>query len=79
MKNLVLRGLLGKFGLKLVFEADKFNLTKGGLYVGSGYLYKSMFKFNIINNVSSSDYIVAHFLLMFLIVIYYHQVYGIII
>ena len=79
MKNLVLRGLLGKFGLKLVFEADKFNLTKGGLYVGSGYLYESMFKFNIINNVSSSDYIVAHFLLMFLIVIYYHQVYGIII
>lgn len=79
MKNLMLRGLLNKFGFKLVFDADRCTLTKYGLYVGVGYLHESMFKLNIINNVSSFVYIVAHYLLMFLIEIYYHQLYGIII
>ena len=35
-KNLVSSGLLNKFGFKLVFEADKFVLSKGGLFVGKG-------------------------------------------
>lgn len=79
MKNLMLRGLLNKFVFKLVFDADRCTLTKYVLYVGVGYLHESMFKLNIINNVSSFVYIVAHYLLMFLIEIYYHQLYGIII
>ena len=43
-KNLVSGGLLNKFGFKLVFEADKFVLSKGGLFVGKGYLCDGMFK-----------------------------------
>ena len=35
-KNLVSGSLLNKFGFKLVFEADKFILSKGGIFVGKG-------------------------------------------
>ncbi|KAG8500112.1 hypothetical protein CXB51_004144 [Gossypium anomalum] len=35
-KNLVSESLLNKFGFKLVFEADKFILSKGGIFVGKG-------------------------------------------
>ncbi|KAK9089610.1 hypothetical protein Scep_028692 [Stephania cephalantha] len=35
-KNLVSGPLLNKKGFKLVFESDKFVLTKGGMYVGKG-------------------------------------------
>ncbi|CAH9085726.1 unnamed protein product, partial [Cuscuta epithymum] len=38
-KNLVSVALLNKHGFKLVFEGDKFVLTKGGVFVGKGYLY----------------------------------------
>ncbi|XP_050378406.1 uncharacterized protein LOC126795654 [Argentina anserina] len=37
-KNLVSGPVLSNKGFKLVFESDKFVLTKGGLYVGKGYL-----------------------------------------
>ena len=33
-KNLVFGTLLNKNGFKLVFESNKFTLTKGGMYVG---------------------------------------------
>ncbi|CAL2270393.1 unnamed protein product [Prunus armeniaca] len=33
-KNLVSRALLSKNGFRLVFEVDKFVLTKNGMYVG---------------------------------------------
>ncbi|XXG85520.1 hypothetical protein AAC387_Pa11g0582 [Persea americana] len=36
-KNLVSDLLLSKKGFKLVFESDKFVLTKSGMYVGKGY------------------------------------------
>lgn len=36
-KNLVYGGLLSKHGFKLVFESDKFVLTKNGMSVGKGY------------------------------------------
>lgn len=71
--------LFNKFHFKLKFEANKFILTKNGLYMVSGNLNKSMFKLDINNNTSRLDYILAPFLLMFLLVIYYHQVYCIII
>lgn len=33
-------------------------LSKGGVFVGKGYLYQGMFKFNISNNKYASAYIV---------------------
>ena len=47
-KNLVSGSLLNKFGFKLVFEADKFILSKGGMFVGKGYACEGMFKMNVI-------------------------------
>ncbi|CAL8118819.1 unnamed protein product [Prunus armeniaca] len=46
-KNLVSRSLLSKNGFKLVFESDKFVLTKNGMYVGKGYLTDGLFKMNL--------------------------------
>ena len=59
-KNLVSGGLLNKFGFKLVFEADKFVLSKGGLFVGKGYLCDGMFKLNVDfnKNIDISVYMV---------------------
>ncbi|PON81118.1 Zinc finger, CCHC-type [Trema orientale] len=36
-KNLVSGSLLNKHGFRMVFESDKFVLTKNGLFVGKGY------------------------------------------
>ncbi|GKD80821.1 hypothetical protein Tco_1347660, partial [Tanacetum coccineum] len=36
-KNLVSGWLLNKFGFRLVFESDKFVLSKNQMYVGRGY------------------------------------------
>ncbi|CAL8121323.1 unnamed protein product [Prunus armeniaca] len=49
-KNLVSGPILSKKGFKLVFEYDKFILTKGGLFVGKGYLADGLFKLNVIGN-----------------------------
>ena len=43
-KNLVSGWLLNKHGFRLVFESDKFVLTKNGVYVGKGYINRGMFK-----------------------------------
>jgi len=40
--------MLNKYGFRLVFELDQFTLTKGGLYVGRGYMYDGMFKLNVL-------------------------------
>nr|GEX55448.1 hypothetical protein [Tanacetum cinerariifolium] len=53
-KNLVFGSLLNKFGFKLVFEFDKFILSKGGKFVGKGYHTGGMFKLNIKDVVNSS-------------------------
>ncbi|GJX78285.1 zinc finger, CCHC-type containing protein [Tanacetum coccineum] len=53
-KNLMSGSILNKFGFKLVFESDKFILSKGGKFVGKGYLSGGMFKLNIDNVVNSS-------------------------
>ena len=64
-KNLVSGSLLNKYGFKLVFEADNFVLSKGGMFIGKGYLSNGMFKLNVImddginiNNKSISVYMV---------------------
>ena len=46
-KNLVSGSLLTKHGLRMVFESDKVVLTKGGGYVGKGYMSGGMFKLNV--------------------------------
>ena len=46
-KNLVSGPLLSQKGFKLVFESIKFVLTKGGMYVGNGYLADGLFKLNV--------------------------------
>ena len=37
-KNLISRSILSKKGFRIIFESDKFVLTKDGMYVGKGYL-----------------------------------------
>ncbi|KAJ9556796.1 LOW QUALITY PROTEIN: hypothetical protein OSB04_011410 [Centaurea solstitialis] len=54
--------LLKKVGFKLVFESDKFVLSKNGMYVGKGYAMNGMFKLNVMvvnvmnKNTSTSAY-----------------------
>ena len=60
-KNLVSCSLLNKFSFKLVFETDKFVLSKGGMFVGKGYACEGMFKLNVLaisNKNVVSGYIV---------------------
>ncbi|GJZ32982.1 retrovirus-related pol polyprotein from transposon TNT 1-94 [Tanacetum coccineum] len=63
-KNLVSGWLLNKFGFRLVFESDKFVLSKNQMYVGKGYAVNAMFKLNVmvvkndINKMNSSAYLI---------------------
>ena len=54
-KNLVLGSLLSKNGFKLVFESDKFVLTKSGMLVGKGYLSDGLFKMNVMTVVITNE------------------------
>ncbi|GJV26366.1 retrovirus-related pol polyprotein from transposon TNT 1-94 [Tanacetum coccineum] len=55
-KNLISGPILSNKGFKLVIESYKFVITKGGVYVGKGYLDEGLFKLivvtddNVINN-----------------------------
>ena len=55
-KNLVSGSLLSKKGFRLVFESDKFVLTKSGIYVGKGYMSNRLFKMNVMTIVSDSNH-----------------------
>ncbi|GJR06706.1 retrovirus-related pol polyprotein from transposon TNT 1-94 [Tanacetum coccineum] len=63
-KNLVFGWLLNKFDFRLVFESDKFVLSKNQVYVGKGYAMNGMFKLNVmvvkneINKMNSSAYLI---------------------
>ena len=66
-KNLISGPLLSKNGFRLVFESNKFVLTKSGMYVGKGYLSDWLCKMNVMTvvphvvmneNNTSSAYIV---------------------
>ena len=48
-KNLISGSLLSNKGFKIVFESDKFVITKGGMYVGKGYLAEGLFKMNVLS------------------------------
>ncbi|XP_077226408.1 uncharacterized protein LOC143859638 [Tasmannia lanceolata] len=56
-RNLAFGSLLNKNGFKLVFESNKFVLSKGGIFEGKGYMYERMFKMNI-NKVNVSVYMI---------------------
>ncbi|KAL0349572.1 UNVERIFIED_CONTAM: Retrovirus-related Pol polyprotein from transposon TNT 1-94 [Sesamum radiatum] len=45
-KNLVSGSLLVKSGFRLVFESNKFVLTKNSHFIGKGYVEKGLFKMN---------------------------------
>ena len=51
-RNLVSGSLLSKKGFRLVFESDKFVLTKSGVYVGNGCMSNGLFKMNVMTFVS---------------------------
>ncbi|CAH9132764.1 unnamed protein product [Cuscuta epithymum] len=58
-KNLVSGGILNNFGFKLNFEANKFILSKGGVFVGQGFYCNGMFKLSVVNKVVNSVYMVC--------------------
>lgn len=49
-KNLISGPVLSNKGFKLVFESDKCVITKGGVYVGKGYLIEGLFKLSVVTN-----------------------------
>ena len=62
-KNLVFGSLLSNHGFRMVFESDKFVLSKSGMYIGRGYMRDGMWKLNVMtviksnmNKASSSTY-----------------------
>ncbi|KAJ9556888.1 LOW QUALITY PROTEIN: hypothetical protein OSB04_011502 [Centaurea solstitialis] len=54
-KNLIYGPILSKKGFKIVFESDKFVITKGGAYVGKGYLHEGLLKLYVNNSVNIVD------------------------
>ena len=57
--------MLNSHGFRLVFELDKFVLSKSGMYVGKGYMIDGMWKLNVItiiksdmNKANTSTYII---------------------
>jgi len=46
-KNVISGSILSKKGFRMVFESDKFVLTKNDMYVGKGYLVNGLFKANV--------------------------------
>ncbi|KAL0332983.1 UNVERIFIED_CONTAM: Retrovirus-related Pol polyprotein from transposon TNT 1-94 [Sesamum calycinum] len=49
-KNLVSGSLLVKSGFRLVFESNKFVLTKNSHFIGKGYVEKGLFKMNVMTD-----------------------------
>ncbi|GJX14744.1 reverse transcriptase domain-containing protein [Tanacetum coccineum] len=60
---------VNSLGFRLVFESDKFVLSKNQMYVGKGYAVDAMFKLNVmvvkndINKMNSSAYLIESSLL----------------
>lgn len=59
-RNLVSKDLLGKLGIKFVYESDKLILTRNGVFVGKEYFTEGVIKLrttnNIIKEISYSTY-----------------------
>ena len=52
-KNLVSGSFLNSHGFRLVFESDKFVLSKSGMCVGKGYMSGGMWKVNVMTIIKS--------------------------
>ena len=52
-KNLVSGSLLNSHGFQLVFESNKFVLSKNEMYVGKGYMSSGMWKLNVMTIIKS--------------------------
>ena len=52
-KNLVFDYLLNSHGFRLVFESDKFVISKSGMYVGKCYMSDGMWKLNVMTIIKS--------------------------
>ena len=52
-KNFVSGSLLNSHGFRLVFELDKFVMSKSGMYVGKGYVSDGMWKHNVMTTINS--------------------------
>ena len=46
-KNLVSASLLNSQGFRMLFEFEKFVLSKSGMYVGKGYMSNGIWKLNV--------------------------------
>ncbi|RVW71630.1 Retrovirus-related Pol polyprotein from transposon TNT 1-94 [Vitis vinifera] len=55
-KNLVSGSLLNNHGFRLVFESNKFVLSKSGMYVGKGYMSDGMWKLNVLRSDRGGEY-----------------------
>ena len=75
-KNFVSGFLLNKFGFKQVYEADKFILSKGSVFVGKGYAAGDMFKLNVIISSSGNDMNVSSYMLVYSISSLWHNRLG---
>uniref|UniRef100_A0A1U7XD95 Uncharacterized protein LOC104232850 n=1 Tax=Nicotiana sylvestris TaxID=4096 RepID=A0A1U7XD95_NICSY len=53
-RNLVSSALLNKAGLKLIFEYDKVVISRGGDFVGKGYLSGGLFVLNITQKITNN-------------------------
>ncbi|WJZ94150.1 hypothetical protein VitviT2T_013032 [Vitis vinifera] len=53
-KNLVSGSLLNNHGFRLVFESNKFVLSKSGMYVGKCYMSDGMWKLNVMTIIKSN-------------------------
>ncbi|GJZ65064.1 pol polyprotein [Tanacetum coccineum] len=51
-KNLIFGPTLSNKRFKVAFESDKFVITKGGVYVGKGYLDEGLFKLSVVTDDS---------------------------
>ena len=45
--NLISGSILSNKGFRMIFDLDKFILTKGGMYLGKGYLVDCVFNANV--------------------------------
>jgi len=64
-KNLVSGFLLNMFGFKQVYEANKYILSKGSIFVGKGYAGSDMFKLNVITSSNSNAMNVSSYMLVY--------------
>ena len=53
-KNFVFGSLLNGHGFRLVFESDKFFLSKSEMYVGKGYMSDGIWKLNVMTIIKSN-------------------------